>query len=278
MLKNRENTVMKIMLTGASGNLGRELIRQAAFEFVQVNRDDWNDLDDKFESGIDVVIHAASDLHTRVAASPSRLLDSNLMSTARILEAVRKHAVPRFVFISSCSVYGEDMRTGEGSKCCPVSINGIGKLLNEKLIEDFCAGNGIKYEILRIFNLYGGNDQFSILSHIKRSLQNNQPFVLNNQGVAQRDFIHVTDVAGVILFLLKNGMPHTHLNIGTGLSTKISTLVELVARRFPDFKIVHRNVEEAEYSRADISRLAELVKWEFLSIENYMRDEFMSGV
>lgn len=267
---------MKTMLTGASGNLGRELIDQAAFEFVQVNRADWNDLDSKFACGIDTVIHAASDLRTRAAISPVSLLDSNLLSTARILEAVRKHRIPRFIFISSCSVYGEGMHTSESSKCCPVSVNGIGKLLNEKLIEEFCSENKIKYEILRVFNLYGGNDRFSIFSHIKNSLEKNQPFVLNNQGVAQRDFIHVSDVAGVILFLLDKGMTYTHLNIGTGSATKISTLVELVRERFPNFLIRHRNVDEAEYSRADISRLSGLVNWDFVRIDDYLSNEFVT--
>lgn len=267
---------MKIMLTGASGNLGRELINQAAFDFVQVNRGDWNDLDAKFASGIDTVIHAASDLRTRAAISPVSLLDSNLLSTARMLEAVRKHKISRFIFISSCSVYGEDMRTSECSKCCPVSLNGVGKLLNEKLIEEFCSENKIKYEILRVFNLYGGQDRFSILSHIKKSLENNQPFVLNNQGVAQRDFVHVSDVAGIILFLLEKGMPYTHLNIGTGSATKISTLVDLVKELFPNFLIRHREIDEAEYSRADISRLSSLIKWDFVHIEDYLRNEFIS--
>ena len=267
---------MKIMLTGASGNLGRELINQASFEFVQVNRDDWNNLDAKLACGIDTVVHAASDLHTRAAVSPISLLDSNLLTTAKMLEAVRKYKIPRFIFISSCSVYGEDMRTSESSKCSPVSINGVGKLLNEKLIEAFCSENKIKYEILRVFNLYGGPDRFSILSHIKKSLENNQVFILNNQGVAQRDFVHVSDVAGIILFLLEKGMPYTHLNIGTGSATKISSLVDLVKQRFPDFPIRHREAEEAEYSRADVSRLSSLIKWDFVRIEDFLQNEFIS--
>jgi UDP-glucose 4-epimerase len=275
--KTGRNIAMKIMLTGASGNLGRELIKQAKFEFVQVNRGDWNDLDKKLACGVDTVIHAASDLRTRASVSPFSLLDSNLLSTAKLLEEVRKQSIPRFIFISSCSVYGEGMRTNESSRCCPVNINGIGKLLNEKIIEEFCQTNGIKFEILRVFNLYGGQDNFSILSHIKKSIENNLPFNMNNQGVAQRDFVHVTDVAGIILFLLEKGMPFNHLNIGTGFATKISTLVDLVMQRFPDFKIEHRNIDEAEYSRADTAKLSSLISWKFVRIEDYMRNEFMLG-
>ena len=100
---------MAVILTGASGNLGQELIKQADFNFVQVNRNDWLNLDQIFASGIDVVIHAASDLHTRVDMSPTNLLDSNVLSTAKILESVHKHNISRFIYISSCSVYGTSL-------------------------------------------------------------------------------------------------------------------------------------------------------------------------
>lgn len=266
---------MKIMLTGARGNLGSEIIKQSDFEFVQLNREDWESkLDEKFSEGAKVVVHAASDLHTRVATSPTTAINSNLLLTSCLLEAARKHKVSRFIYISSCSVYGEDKQSTENSKCCPISLNGIAKLLNERMIEEFCIENGIKYEILRVFNLYGGNDRFSILSHIKKSIECNRPFILNNQGMAQRDFIHVADVARVVSHILSNGMPYTHLNIGTGIATKISSLVELIKENFPNLQIQENAAPEVEYSCADISKLSSLGNWNFVRIEEYVRQAF----
>src|SRR5450830_962741 len=212
---------MKILLTGAGGNFGREFIKQADFEVAQLNRGDWDDLDNKLSQNIGVVVHAASDLHTQASISPVSLINSNLVSTTTLLESVQKYQIPRFIFLSSCAVYGEDMHTNEDNQCCPVSINGISKLLNEKLIAEFCSAHGIKYEILRIFNMYGGQDNFSIVSRLARALKASTPFTLNNMGIAQRDFIHVSDVASVVLKLLENNIPYTHLNIGTGVATKI---------------------------------------------------------
>ena len=266
---------MKILLTGAKGNLGRELIRQADFDIVQVNRGDWAGLDDKLSQNIDAVIHAASDLHTLASDAPASLMDSNLVSTAALLQSARKHGISRFIFLSSCAVYGEDMRTSEDNPCRPVSINGITKWLNERLIAEFCAANGIKYEILRVFNMYGGQDNFSILSHLEHALKTGAPFTLNNMGIAQRDFIHVTDVAAVVLRLLEADIRYTHLNVGTGVATKISTLVELAAKRFPALTIRHARANEAEYSRADISRLREFVDIDFARIEDYLESHFM---
>jgi UDP-glucose 4-epimerase len=266
---------MKILLTGAKGNLGRELVRQADFDIVQVNRGDWAGLDDKLSQNLDVVIHAASDLHTRASDSPVSLMDSNLASTATLLESARRHRISRFIFLSSCAVYGEDMRTNEDNPCRPVSINGITKWLNERLIAEFCSAHGIKYEILRVFNMYGGRDNFSILSHLEHALRTGAPFTLNNMGIAQRDFIHVTDVAAVVLRLLGIDVPYTHLNVGTGVATRISTLVELAAKRFPALTIRHAHTSEAEYSRADITRLREFVDIDFVRIEDHVENHFM---
>ena len=268
---------MNILLTGADGNFGSEFQHQASnnsnVRVTPIGRDDWAHIHEKLASS-DVVIHAASDLRTSASVAPSRLLDSNLMSTAKLLEASRLQRVKRLVFLSSCAVYGEDMRTSEDSLCCPITINGISKHLNEKLVAEFCSANGMEYQILRVFNSYGGDDRFSIFSKLKRALQSGTPFTLNNDGRMQRDFIHVADVASVVLKLSDANITHTHMNIGTGVATKISTLVEMVAEKFPQLVIQHGLTQEAEYSRADTTRLREFWTGDFIRVEDYISEQF----
>ena len=271
---------MNILLTGAEGNFGSEFQHQACKVHVHVTpvgRGDWVNICDKLASA-DIVVHAASDLRTSASAEPSRLLDSNVMSTAMLLEAARDQHVKRLVLISSCAVYGEDMRTGENSLCCPITINGISKHLNEKLVAEFCSANGIEYQILRVFNSYGADDRFSIFSKLKRALQTNSPFTLNNDGRMQRDFIHVADVASIVMNLLATCITHTHLNIGTGVATKISTLVDKVAEQFPQLMIQRGLTQEAEYSRADTTRLREFWTGDFIRVEDYIREDFANYV
>ena len=270
---------MNILLTGANGNFGSEFQHQASknntARVMPVGRGDWHHIHEKLASA-DVVVHAASDLRTSASVAPSRLLDSNVMSTATLLESARDQRVKRLVFLSSCAVYGEDMCTSEDSLCCPITINGISKHLNEKLVAEFCSANGIEYQILRVFNSYGGDDRFSIFSKLKRALQTNTSFILNNDGRMQRDFIHVADVASVVLNLSATRIAHTHLNIGTGVATKISTLVDRVAEQFPQLVIQCGLTQEAEYSRADITRLREIWTGDFIRIEDYVRNDFAS--
>ena len=272
---------MNILLTGADGNFGSEFRRQTEAKsnvhVIPVGRGDWAALDEKMALA-DVVVHAASDLRTSASLSPTRLLESNVMSTAALLEAAHKRQLKRFVFLSSCAVYGEDMRTGEDSLCCPITINGISKHLNEKLVAEFCTANRIEYQILRVFNSYGGDDRFSIFSKLKRALQNGTPFTLNNDGRMQRDFIHVADVASVVLNLLDARVQHTHLNIGTGVATKIATLVDMVQAQFPRLVIQRGTTQEAEYSRADTARLREFWQGDFIRIEDYVQHQFAGYV
>ena len=268
---------MNVLLTGAAGNFGCEFQSQANknsnLVVTAIGRGDWPNIYQKLVSA-DVVVHAASDLRTSATVAPTQLLDSNVMSTATLLEASRAQRVKRLIFLSSCAVYGEDMRTGEDSLCCPITINGISKHLNEKLIAEFCTANGIDCQILRVFNSYGGNDRFSVFSKLKRALQTRTPFTLNNDGRMQRDFIHVADVARVVLNLLTSSSRHTHLNVGTGVATKISTLVDSVAQQFPQLVIERGVTQEAEYSRADTTRLREFWTGNFIRVEDYIREEF----
>ena len=272
---------MNVLLTGAQGNFGVEFCRQAQnkadLTVIPVGRDDWASIDQKLATA-SVVIHAASDLRTSAAASPTKLLNSNLMSTAALLEASRKQAIKKFIFLSSCAVYGEDMTTAETSLCCPISINGISKHLNEKLIAEFCTFNAIEYQIVRVFNSYGSHDNFSILSRLKQSLLLGTPFTLNNNGRMLRDFIHIADVAAILVKLATTDITHTHVNVGTGVATKISSLVDMVTAQFPQLVIKQGWSQEAEYSRADTTRLREVWTADFVRIEDYVQDEFRAYV
>lgn len=272
---------MNILLTGAEGNFGAEFSRQAIAQadvrVLPVGRGDWPQLHDKL-AACDVVVHAASDLRTLASKEPSRLLDSNVMSTAVLLEAVLKCRVKRFVFLSSCAVYGEDMRTGEDSLCCPISINGISKHLNEKLVAEFCIANGIDYQILRVFNSYGGNDKFSIFSRLEQALLHGTSFTLNNLGRMQRDFVHVADVASIVLKLALAAPTHTHINIGTGIATKVGVLVDMLLCHFPQLEVQQGNTQEAEYSRAETSRLREVWTQEFIRVEDFVAQTFVPQI
>jgi UDP-glucose 4-epimerase len=242
---------------------------------VAVGRADWHELPELLASGIDAVLHAAWDLKTPITRSPEAVIDANLMTTLRLLEACRAQGVAKFALMSTGAVYGEGSNTAEDAACCPVMINGITKLLNERIVEAFCAESGIECQIYRVFNMYGGTDRFSILSHLRRALDQDTLFTLNNEGGAQRDFIHVSDVARIVMTLLSMTLPEVYMNVGTGRATRISEIVAVVQRLHPELRITRSSVREAEYSRADISRLSStLGELRFIDVMDFVEREF----
>jgi nucleoside-diphosphate-sugar epimerase len=197
----------------------------------------------------------------------------------RLLEACRDARVAKFAYVSTCAVYGEAMNTAEDSACCPVTINGITKLLNERIIQAFCADVGIECQIYRVFNMFGGSDRFSIFRHLQSALEQRSPFVMNNEGVAQRDFIHVADVARIVMRLLPMTLPGVHMNVGTGRATRIADIVAVVQRLHPELKIESMSVREAEYSRADIARLSSMLgDLRFVDVMEFVASAFAVGV
>jgi UDP-glucose 4-epimerase len=269
---------LKVLLSGATGNLGTTLIESGAAEFVPVGRADWSRLPELLAPGIDAVLHAAWDLKTPLTQRPSAVLDANLMTTMRLLEACRAHGVAKFALVSTCAVYGEGMHTMEDVACCPVTVNGITKLLNERIVQAFCADYGIDCQIYRVFNMFGGVDRFSILSRLRSALHHETPFTLNNGGIAQRDFIHVADVARIVMTLLPMNLPEVHMNVGTGRATRISDIVAVVQRLQPVLRIQQRLVSEAEYSRADTMRLSStLGDLRFIDVMDFVERAFGVG-
>ena len=264
--------MMKILITGPRGNLGAHIIKHCTHDVVCLDRSDWSNLTSILSSGIDIVVHSAYDLKRSVKKSPIELVNSNILATTRLIETMHQCNVPRMVYLSSCSVYGDSMTTREEQGYSPLSVDGYFKTLNEKIISSYSLENNIDFSIYRIFNLYGGNDGFSVLHHLKKSIETGLVFNLNNHGVSQRDFIHVEDVAKIILQLLEVENPHQYLNIGTGVPTRIADIVNIAIRKYPSLKIKNVSFPEAEYSRANIERLTSLVKYDFMRVIDYVEE------
>lgn len=263
---------MKAILTGAEGNLGRRILEHAGFECLPVSRDSWGALNDVRVGECQFLIHCAYDLKTDINEQPDVVLESNVVSTGKALRLCKDKRIPRFIFISSCSVYGDSSNSAEDKPCIPVSINGFTKLFNEELIKSFCAANAIDYLILRVFNSYGGDDRFSVVQKLISCAKNNRPFTLLNEGIAERDFIHVDDVAKVVCALAGMPLKSEIINVGSGRSVRIIDLLAAVEKKFGKISVVSEQRQgEAIYSRANISKLRKLVSLQAVDIFDFIR-------
>ena len=272
---------MKVLVTGAYGNLGKTVCAAAikkGLSVIPVGREDFNDIE-KYILDADFVVHAAGNIKERFFENPAQFTYDNLGVTADLLTACKISRVKKFFFVSSCAVYGHSTNSEESLPATPANLNGHFKNLSEKMIVSFCREHSMDFCCFRLFNLYGGTDNFSIVERLIRSFADKKIFYLRNEGESLRDFIHVDDAANIILNALSlTNLPRT-VNVGTGEITSINDLVNYVRKKYGEINVVKVFEPEVTYSRADITLLTDLLgQFDFRSIFSHIDNRLLQDL
>ena len=148
--------------------------------------------------GVDVVFHEAGQPGVRLSWADGFALynDLNVNLTQRLLEAVHRHPVERFVFASSSSVYGNasSYPTAETDATAPFSPYGITKLAAELLCRAYAANFKLPAVMLRYFTVYGPRQRPDMALHrLIEATRGGDRFPLHGTGDQERDFTFVGD-------------------------------------------------------------------------------------
>jgi UDP-glucose 4-epimerase len=219
---------------------------------------------DTLTGAADYVFHLAAQVgNIKSIDAPVRDAETNVLGTVRMLEACRDSRLKRFVYSSSSAIFGEADRLpiDEEHPVQPVSFYALSKLTGERYARLAAEILTIPTVCLRYFNVYGLpmelNEYTGVISIFLRRLAEQQPLVIYGDGTQVRDFIYVDDVVQANLRAAVRGRPGAVYNIGTGQSTSVrelaEILMELTARRAP---IEHAGFRAGEVRRstADIAR------------------------
>ena len=181
--------------------------------------------------------------------------------------------INKIIYTSTAAVYGDNKYAAETDVLKPSSLHASLKTSNEELIQKFSIDNKVDYTITRIFNMYGGNDEFSIISKIFSAIKNNKKLTIVNDGNAIRDFIHVEDVANIYAKLIDiNNIKF--LNIGTGIGKSIKHIILTFKKYNADLITNSISLSEINVSTANIEILNKLIKKQsFIEIENFIKQE-----
>lgn len=187
--------------------------------------------------GVDAVAHLVS---TTVPATsninPVADIQGNLVSTVRLLEAMRAVGVSNIVYLSSGgTVYGIPRTDpiAEDHPLDPISSYGIVKAAIEKYLHLEHHLHGLRYCVLRASNPYGprqghGGVQGVIGTYLWR-LARNEPIEIWGDGSVVRDFIHVRDIAVLCANALTSDVRGV-FNAGSGEGTSILDIVGLIGK------------------------------------------------
>ncbi|MDD3505788.1 MAG: NAD-dependent epimerase/dehydratase family protein [Sulfurimonas sp.] len=203
--------------------------------------------------------------------SPVNYVKYSILATSLVLENLAKHQnINKIIYTSSSSVYGNNIFCKESDEIKPINLHASLKASNERLIEQFCKLHNIDYTIARVFNMYGGDDTFSIISKIINSYIKNETLTIANHGSSIRDFIYIDDVAKIYtnILTLKN-LPI--LNIGSGEGVSIKNIIDYLKLNNINIKTANISRDEIKMSTADNSTLLNYIESiEFTKVEDYI--------
>lgn len=223
--------------------------------------------------GCDFVYHLVA---TTVPASSNRDmvldLESNLISSLRLLEICARGGVQQVLFSSSGgTIYGrtDNVPILESHSTEPRSSYGVVKLAIEKYLELFRTQHGLDYTVLRISNCYGPRlptkgEQGAVGAFLDR-LRRGEPITLWGDGSVTRDYVFVSDVARAFRAALGQKSPFRVFNIGTSVGTSLLALVEMMERatgcRAHIVKQQARDID-VPVNILDATRAREYLSWE----------------
>ena len=186
--------------------------------------------------GTDVVLHMVS--FTLPKTSNDDLIydvQTNLVATIQLLNAMVAQNVKRIIFISSAgTVYGPPkyLPIDEQHPTNPLVSYGITKLAIEKYLLMFQHLHGIKANILRVSNPFGQRQrietaQGAVTVFIHRALRR-QTIDIWGDGTVTRDYIYIGDVADAFTQAVEYSGEHSVFNISSGIGTSLNELVGIL--------------------------------------------------
>lgn len=275
MLSNK-----RILVTGASGFLGRHLMAELGkhFSSVEAYQGDVRTIEQS-EIVSDAVCHLAAETKAMTKDEYDSLFDVNVGGTLSVMRYCYQHGAS-CVLISSSAVYlpsDEEIPLSEKAPLSPKTIYGASKSVCEKICEYYSTYLNVAVTVLRIFNLYGEGqkDPFLIPSLIY-SVRERKSFTLNTPFLV-RDFIHVRDVVSAILYSLTD----THsgwrcFNVGTGRGISalqvLHKILEIEEIDLPKSQINVSENSEKNFVIADVQKLNQAFSWKpQVSVEEGLR-------
>jgi UDP-glucose-4-epimerase GalE len=199
----------------------------------------------------DSVMHFAA--HAAVGESvenPRKYFHNNVEAGLTLLNTCLDCGVRRFIFSSTCAVYGEPLKMpiSENTPRLPVNPYGVSKMFFENALEAYDRAYGLRFASLRYFNAAGADESGEVgelhqpeLHLIPRALlaaMGETPELElfgtdypTPDGTCVRDYIHVNDLAeahALALRELAGGSDSMALNLGTGRGHSVKEVLDKV--------------------------------------------------
>ena len=222
-------------LTYAGNRANLDGLDSARVTFVQGNIMD-AELVNRLVSENDAIIHYAAESHNDNSLdNPRPFLDTNIIGTYTILEAVRKHG-KRLHHISTDEVYGDlelddPAKFTENTPYNPSSPYSSTKAGSDLLVRAWIRSFGVQATISNCSNNYGPYQHVEkfIPRQITEILEGRRP-KLYGTGENVRDWVHTEDHSSAVLTILEKGVLGETYLIGADGEHDNKTVVEMILK------------------------------------------------
>jgi len=174
----------------------------------------------------DIVIHAAA-AGVRPGEAEAAVMRANVRGTVNLLERIAAAGTaPRFVFFSSCSVYGDRAHAAEDAPLEGRGAYAASKVAGEALCRAYAEAGVVRPVILRLYTPYGPweAEYRFVAGTLLRAMAGQELPV--TPGEQTRDLIHVDDVVrATAAALAVDGVEGETINVCTGVATTIRDAV-----------------------------------------------------
>ncbi len=228
-----------------------ELYGRKNFEFLKGDITNISDIVEALKD-VDSVIHLAAIVGDPASKiKPRETLEINYFST-KILGEIAKHlGISKFIFASSCSVYGfAKEECTEESKTNPLSLYAETKLLSEKALLEL-KGNGFCPVILRFATAFGYSPRMRfdlVVNLLIAKAIKEKKITIFGEGKQFRSFIHVKDISGAIIKVLEAPLGKVYgeiFNVGSEkLNMDIKSLSFEIKKYIPEAELVFLKEKE----------------------------------
>jgi nucleoside-diphosphate-sugar epimerase len=188
-------------------------------------------------------------------------LETNLAATRMIIEVAKGYGVKRFVFASSCSVYGiTDFVVDEHSALNPVSLYAQTKVDSEQALLS-ARSESFHPTILRFATVFGNSyrPRFDLVVNLLTAKAVQEGVITIFNGEQWRPFIHVRDVAEAILHSVKSdiGLVSGQIfNVGSQhLNYTLGQVAEKIEKVFPAVQVEHVENSDRRNYRVSFDKL-----------------------
>lgn len=236
---------------------------------------------------IDAVVHFAAFAYVGESVeNPALYYKNNVVGTFNLLNVVINNKIDKFVFSSTCSIYGNPVKIpiDEKQPSNPINPYAKTKLMIEQMLEDFEYSHGLKHVALRYFNAAGASPDGGI-GESHNPEPHLIPIVLNTalkkreavsifgddyptpDGTCIRDYIHIIDLGDAhikALNLLFEKNKSEIINLGTGIGNSVKEIINLSKEiTGNDIKtiITERRAGDPAILVADNKKAKEVLNW-----------------